>query len=412
MRRTVTWRLRLSVLMASGTIALALSTAMGGDAGAAPDVAGTCSQSTGLPCSASAGQTYGTFTLGADGNDDEASVEAVLGHVIGSAADVTALARGLTGDSGYFDLTPDSVTGGTTFDWSYRGHVAQLAYLTVKAGTGFAVYGIAGRTSGSVDVTELLAGHDISHVSFWATSVSQTDPVAATKLHGKGLYGNTRLARIDDGTVPCLHVETAELARCRFTRNSGAWIESQSGRYAKYGQAIGLDGKPGGEYVVAAKVSTSGLVAAIQPSGHDAEGVPAGTELAAAGVVETMASLFNVTGLRLENYATREVCTTTYPHPDDATLTREYWNPTSTGGVWIYCYSGRGAGLNDANGQERDASGYYLSGTQYMHVLWSNGYEVPGAKRPSTKSYPAPGSVLVNTALIWRPVNPDVRIAN
>lgn len=59
-----------------------------------PGLAGTCVASPSLPCSASGGQTYGTVLLNASDNDDEASVEAVLGQVVGSAADVTALARG------------------------------------------------------------------------------------------------------------------------------------------------------------------------------------------------------------------------------------------------------------------------------------------------------------------------------
>lgn len=68
-----------------------------------------------MPCSASSGQTYGESTLGADGNDNEQAVEAVLGHVLSADVNVSNVASDLTGD---FDLTPDTVTGGTTFDWA------------------------------------------------------------------------------------------------------------------------------------------------------------------------------------------------------------------------------------------------------------------------------------------------------
>ena len=390
-------------------VLIAVTVPFGGVArGSGATVVGSCLGTPSVPCSASAGQTYGAVTLGADGNDDESSVEAVLSQVVGPGADVTALVRGVTTDSGDLDLTPDTVTGGQRFDWSYHGPAQNVAYLTIKAGTGFAVVGIAGSTSGSVDVTTLLGGHDISHVSLWATTTSQTEPVVAKVLHGKDFLGNSRLAKIDNGTVPCLHVDTAAPARCVFTKTSGSWLDTGKGLFAKVGQAITLDGKPGGEYVVAAKINPDGTVPALDPAGHDAEGVPAGTELAQACVVETMSSPYNRTGQRLVNYATREVGTSSYPHPDGAQLIREEWNGT----VWVYYYIGQGAGLNDSHGTERDANGVYLPESEHCHVVWQNGYEVFGAKRPNTRSYPAPGVVMTTTAILWRPVNAAVQIAN
>lgn len=359
-----------------------------------------------MPCSASAGQTYGSVTLGADGNDDEKSVQAVLGQVVGPGADVTALARGLTSDSGDLDFTPDAVTRGQRFDWSYHGPAQNLAYLTIKAGNGFAVVGIAGTTSGSVDVTTLLGGHDISHVSLWATTTSQTEPVVAKKLHGKNFFGNSRLAKIDNDTVPCLQMDTAAPARCVFTRTSGSWLDSGEGRFAKVGQAIALDGKPGGDYVVAARINPDGTVPALDPAGHDAVGTAAGYELAGACVVETILSSTNATGQRLVNYATREVGTSSYPHPDDAQLVRYWW----TGTAWVYYYTGAGAAMNDLNGTERDEYGNYIPGAEHCHVAWYNGYEAPAAKRPSTGGYPA--KVNVRSPIVWRSVDPRVAIAN
>ena len=335
-------------------------------------------------------------------------VGVVLGTVVGPDVDITGVARGLTGDSGEIDLTPNAVTTWQAFDWSYSGSAQNLAYLTVKAGTAFAVVGIAGSTSGHVDVTSLLGGHDISHVSFWATNASQTEPVVAKILHGKNFLGNSRLAKISNGTVPCLHVETAEPARCVFTKTSGSWLESSKGGFAKAGQNISLDGKPGGEYVTASEVGLDGAVPCLAPTGHDAVGTPAGDEIAGACAIETLLSPSNSTwGQPLINYATTEVCATSNPHPDGAQLTRWYTNSAGTG---IYCYTGPGAALNDINGTERDQYGYYYRSSDRCHVVWSNGYEVPAAKRPSTGGYPA--RVNPVSPIVWRTVDNRLRIAN
>lgn len=121
----------------------------------------------------------------------------------------------------------------------------------------------------------------------------------------------------------------------------------------------------------------------------------------------------------LFNYAWFEVCTSSNPHPDSIpTLTRIINSCRGT----VYCYKETGAALNDLNGTERDAVGNYLTELNqapddptpfhFCHVLQNGGYEVPAAKRPATRSLPAPGSVNVNTPIVWRPVNPNVRIAN
>jgi hypothetical protein len=67
--------------------------------------------------------------------------------------------------------------------------------------------------------------------------------------------------------------------------------------------------------------------------------------------------------------------------------------------------------VNDTNG-ERDAAGIYFGTREACHIVRSNGVEVPAAKRPSTRSFPAPGVVDVTTPLRWLPVNPYVDIAN
>jgi hypothetical protein len=383
------------VLMLCGFSGLALAagvaTGLGQSEGAR--FVGTCAASPTLPCSAA-------------GNDSEAAVEAALEQVLGPRVDVTSLAAGLTGAAGEFDLTPSDVTQGRGFEWSYGGASA-LAFITVKGGDGFAVIGVAGLMSGRVDVSELLGGHDISHVSLWALSASRSEPVAAERLHGKGFLGNARLGEIEGDTVPCVHVDTAEPGRCAFSKRgtrSGSWLEGPDGDFALAGQAISLEGEPGGDYVVAAKLSRVGEVPALEPSGRDSAGTATGRLLYGQFYVETFLSATNASGRRLENYATREVCTSSYPHPDGAALTR---SPA----LGVYCYRGRGAALNDVNGTERNELGVYYPGGWAQHVAWSGGYEVYAAKRPATQSFPAPGIVRADTLIVWRPVS-SVPVAN
>lgn len=399
---------KLGSVAATAMVFAALAVAPGSVAAtASPELSGTCLASPELPCSASAGQVYGSTTLSSDGNDTEAHVEAVLGEVVGPAADVSALARGLTRSSGEFTFAPSDITHGHSFDWAYSGDAANLAYITVKASNGFAIVGVAGTAEGTIDVSGLLGGHDVSHVSMWSTNMSQADPVAATKLHGKGWLGNMRLSKITGGTVPCLHVETGEPARCKFTRRSGAWLESKKGWFARAGQAVTLDGKPGGEYVTAAEIGADGAVPALEPKGNDSAGNGTSETLTDGAAVETMLAEYNATGLALRNYATREVCTSSYPHPDGARLQKYYWS----GSRYVFCYIGTGAGLNDPYGTERDYYGYYYTEAEYHHVTWSSGYEAPAAKRPATKPYPYPGTIDPETPILWRPVS-SLDIAN
>jgi hypothetical protein len=78
----------------------------------------------------------------------------------------------------------------------------------------------------------------------------------------------------------------------------------------------------------------------------------------------------------------------------------------------IVCYSGAGAGMNDTNGTERTYYGDYFNGSEFCHYIVTSHLEVPAAKRPATKSYPAPGRINPKSPILWRPVNPNVRIAN
>ena len=113
-----------------------------------------------------------------------------------------------------------------------------------------------------------------------------------------------------------------------------------------------------------------------------------------------MGADWNESGSLLQNFATMDVYTSSNPSPDNAMLSGPF------------AYSWTGAGLNDINGTERDEKGAYLGDANSCHVLWSSGVEVPGAKRPATINFPAPGKVNSQSLVQWRPVNNRVSIAN
>jgi hypothetical protein len=230
--------------------------------------------------------------------------------------------------------------------------------------------------------------------------------------HGKGILSNCRIVRIRKGKVPCVSITTFKPRKCSFKRKSGRWLTGKAGRkYALVGDAVSPKGRRGGNYVIAAPIgkkrsSPCGkLPQSKRASSSDAAGTPAGEELAGACTVEVLSSPYNRSGRPLLNYATREVCTSSYPHPDGATLSS---NPAPG----VYCYKGQGAGLNDINGTERNASDRYLTGTISCHTAWAGGYEIAAAKRPATVNYPAPAKVNPKTPLLWRPVAAGVKIAN
>jgi hypothetical protein len=78
----------------------------------------------------------------------------------------------------------------------------------------------------------------------------------------------------------------------------------------------------------------------------------------------------------------------------------------------IAWYTDNGAALNDTMGSEQDQNGFYFNTAWTCHLIELQGVQVPAAKRPSTKSFPAPGVVVVNSRIRWLPVNPYVNIAN
>ncbi len=270
----------------------------------------------------------------------------------------------------------------------------------------------------------LMAGESGERETLASARVSRCTPVEVRAVHGGELPANARLARIENGKVPCMHVEEMTIASCEFSTSSealsGKWLEGPEGQFALVGQAVSRDGKPGGDWIVAARVEGGESAYCSEPTGMDTAGrVSPGVELANICVIEDVLQQWNAMSIygsgTLVNVATMEVCSlnnpATRPHPDGAELVRSY---SSNGGDVddIFCYTGWGAGLNDINGTERDETTNYLTGERYCHWIVSSGFEVPGAKRPATKSLPAPGIVNVKSLVVWRPVNPNVNIAN
>jgi hypothetical protein len=256
--------------------------------------------------------------------------------------------------------------------------------------------------------------------------VSTCAPIEVTAFHGRNFLGNSRLARIENGHVPCLQVDDATPATCAFSTQPGAqsgeWLESPQGAFAKVGQAVRLDGTPGGDYIVAARVSDASPAECVEAAGMDTAGwVDPGTTLARSCTLEEAGQQWNQPApmeiyTPLLNFADMEVCSPQDPHPDNAELTRSYAS-SGSGPPDRFCYTGRGAALNDLNGDERDALGMYYSyyslpGRTFCHMIINAGFEVPGAKRPATFTLPFPGGIRTSSLITWKPVNPNMVIAN
>lgn len=239
---------------------------------------------------------------------------------------------------------------------------------------------------------------------------SYCSPVAVDSYGlGKSEFlGNSRVARVTKNSttgaseVPCVHMEKGSRASCQVNSKSAPWFKGKDGNvYMKTGWRIDTQGNPDGDYVISAAVE-SGRVPCVDPSARDTAGVAYGTELAAACVVEVLNAPSNASGKVVQNYATQKVCTSSYPHPDESELLKGTY----------YCYAGEGAGLNDINGTERDMYGVYYPDADHCHVSWISGVEAPAAKRPATKSFPAPGVAISSSPILWRPVAARIAIAN
>jgi hypothetical protein len=260
-----------------------------------------------------------------------------------------------------------------------------------------------------------------------AVRMSGCRPIVPTKVHrvtdtplcdvmGEPFRVNRRLTVIDNNSVPCVNADTMEATRCVFTTGDGAgastghWMEARDGaRYAVVGQPIGRDGSfASGNYVVGTIPDANGDVACVGATSRDAAGssAPDGSDMVGRGMVEFGGGISNASGYPIRNYANLYVGTSSDPHPDGA---QQVSLDRANGVAW---YTGEGAALNDVGGIERDAAGVYLGTPDSLHLVVSGGIQVPAAKRPATKSFPAPGRVDVHSPITWLVANPYVTIAN
>lgn len=217
--------------------------------------------------------------------------------------------------------------------------------------------------------------------------------VAGIEYHGDWADGQYRLAPVVRGKVAALHLETSEVALCDFNEQID-WVGTDDGVFARVGATLSLDGEPGGPYTIAAPINDDGAIPATRVGeSDDLPSAPVGTILAGASIREDWNSASNAGGFRLLHFARDVICSRDNPHPDGA-------RPISGGPPW--CYTGEGAGFNNLYGRQFDRYGQRIY--VFDHVLWGRGgYEVLGAKRPNTKSYPVPVQWATGTPIRWRP---------
>jgi hypothetical protein len=236
--------------------------------------------------------------------------------------------------------------------------------------------------------------------------VVKCDEVDVVAAQGRLVRSGCSLAAVEKGKVRCVHTQKLKVTSCRFTRRSGSFVRERGGHlFAVVGQAITKKGRRNGPYVVAASLERKKVECADVPAkvldrihGKDTAGSTTSSLMAKGCTAELILSSTNASGAKLQNVATREVCTSTPPslHPDTPQLTR-----TPMPGV--FCYTGRGAGLNDPFGQERDANGNYLISARYCHfAMVTTTTAIVVGKRPATSGT----QVIPNSPTVWRPVSP------
>jgi hypothetical protein len=247
--------------------------------------------------------------------------------------------------------------------------------------------------------------------------VSLCAPVAVKTFHGTRMEANCRLARLDHGKVPCVHAGTGKVTECTFTASSGEWLQgTRGGIFAVAGQPISRSGRRGGPFTIASGLGKDGRPPCAAPDkkpvarAADSAGVPGSVDLGGACTIEVMGSARNAYDRPIQNYATKEVCVNSFPHPDGATMVRQ----PSPG---LYCYAGLGAALNNQGGRELDQYGRAVPGPEACHVAWTappaqGGKEVFAAKRPNWVAYPLPGHIVTNSPIVWRSYYRGASIGN
>lgn len=241
-------------------------------------------------------------------------------------------------------------------------------------------------------------------------------PVKVAATHNGMVRPNSTLAPIVGGKVLTIDVDTMTVARRPFPTRTGRWITAADGRrYAISGQWVrALDAARGRRQVASPSLPGGRVACSAKPRpgarAADTASYASDGSLGGGGYMEKAASTTNVSGQRLSNYATRDVCVNTgstpYTHPDGAQLTK---HPDAT----TWCFSYAGAGLNDMNGAERYSpamGGVYIDDPYHRHFISYNGSTVAAAKRPSY--YPGTCRIVPGSPIAWRTVIPGCNIAN
>jgi hypothetical protein len=251
------------------------------------------------------------------------------------------------------------------------------------------------------------------------------DEVKIVSAQGKLVHNGCRVAPVEHGEVRCVHSAKLTVTSCRFTGRSGSFVTDAAGkRWALVGQSISRKGKRGGKYLTASPIEDENRVPCgdvpdrvlREVHGKDVAGQYSGVDLGGACSVEKYLAPTNYGDRPLQNVATKPVCTASYPHPETQFYGLAVQEVPVPAGMpdGVHCYIGKGAGLNDPNGRERDRNGWYLTGGIACHqtVVGSGQYAtgVIVAKRPLTTSGANP-AVVPGSLLVWRPVSP-ARIFN
>lgn len=157
-------------------------------------------------CVAAKNDPFGTY--GPPGGDSEWAVEQAILMATNVAVDISLFGKVDGGaDLGLIELTPvktDGKGGILTGQWKILADDVFIKYITIKAGTSYALYELpgVGAQSGSFS-TEALVNRGgqrpaMSHISFWLgrREAQQVPEPASLGLAGAGLIGLALGARV------------------------------------------------------------------------------------------------------------------------------------------------------------------------------------------------------------------------
>jgi hypothetical protein len=151
-------------------------------------VVNSSSAFTGLDTTQFAGGSYTVpHPANTNGADGERNVEAVVNYLEGEFVNLTSVISGVSADTTANAFVIDFSADLTSLTWSYSGSEL-LDYITIKAGTEFAIFDLApGQISGTVSTAGLLVNgqgraRGISHIDFWRDPPIETPGPGAEQV--------------------------------------------------------------------------------------------------------------------------------------------------------------------------------------------------------------------------------------